>query len=56
MVYNLPFLALLLHWGVRMVPITDVTFQADIGVKISSRSRGYLKDIQMKVHKLTNVC
>ena len=51
-----PCLIAVLGREVRMMPITDVTFQADIAALISPRSPEYLKDIQMKVHKLTNAC
>ena len=52
------FLCLIAALGreVRTMPITDVTFQADIETLISPRSPEDLRDIQMKVHKLTNVC
>lgn len=53
---SLPCLIAALGRKVRMIPITDVTLQADIGSIIAPRSPGYLKDIQMKVHKLTKVC
>lgn len=53
---SFPCLIAILGREVRMMPITDVTFQADIAALISPRSPEYLKDIQMKVHKLTNAC
>lgn len=58
MVYSLPFPCLIaaLWREERMMPITGATPQADIGAVISPRPHGYLKDIQMKVRKLPNIC